>query len=103
EKAFKDFLETDQNPEYVQLNLANEMLRDKNGKIWIGTYAGGLWAYEYGKPANKCFTHYTVREGLTNNSYYSLVSDENNTIWMLEGKGLTAINNSGNVIGFVGR
>ena len=37
-------------------------LEDKYGNIWLGTYGGGLSKYD-----GKTFTHYTEKEGLSNN------------------------------------
>jgi ligand-binding sensor domain-containing protein len=52
------------------------MLEDKSGNLWFGTYGGGVNKYD-----GKSFTHYTDKEGLSNNIVLSILEDKNGNLW----------------------
>ena len=96
-KDFTTFTESKENPEYLQLNLINDMYQDLNGRIWVATYSGGIYLYEDGKSHETCFRHLTMKTGLSNNSYAAINGDAGK-IWLLSGKGMTVLDTSGNFI-----
>ncbi len=86
------------------------LLEDKKGNLWIGTYQGGFTIFdgnlvdglEKGDPNDpqdqqdflkingnpiKSFTHYAEKEGLGNNSVWSMMEDKNGDIWFGTGTG----------------
>ena len=74
--AFKDaaianlqYLDVDQgmNSSYVF-----SILEDKNGNLWFGTFGGGVSMYN-----GETFTHFTEKEGLSNNIVRSMLEDKN--------------------------
>ena len=70
------------------------MAKDLDGKLWLGTYMEGLTGFD-----GKRFKHYRdipgSKDGLSNNSVYSLYVDAKNRLWIgtLEG-GLDCLDQS---------
>ena len=70
------------------------MAKDLDGKLWLGTYMEGLTGFD-----GKRFKHYRdipgSKDGLSNNSVYSLYVDAKNRLWIgtLEG-GLNCLDQS---------
>ncbi len=56
--------------------VIRSLLKDKNGNLWFGTYGGGVTKYD-----GKSFTHFTEKEGLTNNHVISILQDETGSLW----------------------
>jgi serine phosphatase RsbU (regulator of sigma subunit) len=52
------------------------MLEDKSGNLWFGTDGGGVSKYD-----GKSFTHYTDKEGLSNNTVRSMLEDKSGNLW----------------------
>jgi ligand-binding sensor domain-containing protein len=52
------------------------MLEDKSGNLWFGTYGGGVSKYD-----GKSFTHFTEKEGLSNNTVLSMLEDKSGNLW----------------------
>ncbi|MES2592336.1 MAG: two-component regulator propeller domain-containing protein [Bacteroidota bacterium] len=99
-KSFTVFTET----EGLSNNTVLSMLEDKRGNIWFGTRGGGVSKYdgnrveaiqkgdkeaqrtqydlkrENGKLV-KSFTHLTKKEGLSNNTVWSILEDKSGNIW----------------------
>ncbi len=89
------FKETPANADYLQLNLIRDMETDAEGKLWLTTFGAGLYVYRHGKPYESSFTHITAKDGLSNSNYYAITADNKNRLWILSGKGLSAIDISG--------
>ena len=51
------------------------ILEDSHGNIWIGTN-GGVSMYD-----GETFTHFTQKEGLSNNAVFSILEDSHGNIW----------------------
>lgn len=94
-ESFTNYSETEANPEYLQMNLIKDLETDGAGKIWFTTFGAGLYVYRHGRTYETSFNHITAKQGLSNSSYYSISSDNNNRLWLLSGKGLTATDTSG--------
>lgn len=58
------------------------MLEDKSGNLWFGTNNGGVTKYD-----GKTFTHFTVKEGLSNNNVRSILEDASGHLWFGTGGG----------------
>lgn len=61
----------------------------KNGKLWVGTYNGGLNLFNH---ANESFEHYTEAQGLINDVIYGICEDEHGFLWLSTNKGLVKFN-----------
>ncbi|MEP6676392.1 MAG: two-component regulator propeller domain-containing protein [Ferruginibacter sp.] len=101
-RKITNFIESKQNPEYLQLNLINDMYQDLNGRIWMATYSGGIYVYESGKSYETCFRHFTMKNGLSNNGYFSVTGNAGK-IWLLSGKGITELDTAGHFIEDLGK
>ena len=110
-KSFTCFTEK----EGLSNNTVRSMLEDKIGNLWFGTYGGGVSKYDgnrveaieaalkRGKPIPegtqqdlkrengklvKSFTHFTEKEGLSNNIVYSILEDKSGNIWFSTDSGV---------------
>ena len=71
-------------------NAVWSMLEDKNGNLWLGT-SSGVSKYELsigriskqagGTAGGKNFTHYTEKDGLSNNIVLSILEDRSGNLW----------------------
>ncbi len=75
--------------------LADEELRravvlslyvDDRDALWIGTMEHGLWRYMGGH-----ITHYTMREGLPNETINSILTDAEDNVWLGSNRGIFRI------------
>lgn len=51
-------------------------LQDKDGNLWFGTTGEGVYRYD-----GKVFTQFTEKDGLSNNSVWSILEDKSGNIW----------------------
>ena len=61
----------------------------KKGKIWVGTYFGGISYYDQ---ANNRFITYTEKDGLPNNNVFGILEDEAENLWISTDNGLSMFN-----------
>ncbi len=87
--------ETEATRDYSPLVLINSVAKDNKGGIWVSSYSGGVFRYNPGMPFDKTFTRYDMRKGLTTNNILSTCSDDDSTLWLLSGKGLSAMSLQG--------
>ena len=80
---------------YSALFLINDIDKDANGTLWVATSSGGVFRYDPGKPFEKAFTGFDMKAGFTNNNILSVCSDDDTTLWLLSGNGLSAMNTRG--------
>ncbi|NHA02169.1 response regulator [Mucilaginibacter sp. HC2] len=73
----------------LKSNDINCIYQDTQGKIWVGSYYGGLAGYNSGWQR---FTTYSEKEGLANNNVQSILEDANHNLWMGTGNGLSKFN-----------
>jgi ligand-binding sensor domain-containing protein/serine phosphatase RsbU (regulator of sigma subunit) len=99
-KSFTHF--TDK--EGLSNNVVWSMLEDKSGNLWFGTHGGGVFKYDGNcvddiingtnlyqhnqqdlkknkKDLVKSFTHFTEKEGLSNNNVLSILEDKSGNLW----------------------
>ncbi|MEX2567604.1 MAG: ATP-binding protein, partial [Cyclobacteriaceae bacterium] len=74
------------NKETVTYNDINSVYQDREGKIWIGTYGGGLNAFI---PETEQFEHYSMSDGLSNDIVYACINDREGNIWISTKNGLS--------------
>jgi len=88
-KRFTHFTEK----EGLSNNFIRSILEDKSGNLWFGTLGGGVIKYDLSaqstkasalaadKTGGKSFTHFTIKEGLSNNNVWSILEDKNGNLW----------------------
>jgi ligand-binding sensor domain-containing protein len=64
---------------------------DKNGNLWFGTHLGGVNKFD-----GKSFTHFTEKEGLSNNAVRGIAEDNNGNLWFATLNGLSKFNPADN-------
>ena len=60
------------------------IIQDKGGNIWVGTTGEGVYQYD-----GKEFTQFTEKDGLSNNSVWSIIEDTAGNIWFGTGDGVS--------------
>jgi signal transduction histidine kinase/ligand-binding sensor domain-containing protein len=68
---------------------------DKTGNVWIATIGGGINKFDI---STHQFTAYTTKDGLPDNSIYSLIIDNENILWLTSNLGLTKFNPSNTIV-----
>ena len=71
--------------------------RANDGTVWIGTAGEGL--YKYNQDQNN-FDRWSVENGLPSNTILSIISDQENAIWMGTRRGLAKLQTNGNIQAF---
>lgn len=90
DKKFDQLTFTSQNALLVKTQGSNEhqnihcSLQDKNGNLWFGTTGEGVYKYD-----GKLFTQYTIKDGLSDNSIWSILEDRSGNIWFGTNDGLS--------------
>jgi ligand-binding sensor domain-containing protein len=95
---FINYTESEANPDYLQLVLTRDLEADATGKLWLVMTGAGLYRYRHGFSYESSFTHFTAKNGLPYNSFFSITADNKSRLWLLSGKKITAIDTSGNFL-----
>ncbi|HEX9952549.1 MAG TPA: two-component regulator propeller domain-containing protein [Rubricoccaceae bacterium] len=71
-------------------NTVTAFARDRLGRLWMGTYGGGLARYEPPARANRAGTFHAVgvRSGLPDETVYALVPDLAGALWVTTNRGM---------------
>lgn len=72
----------------INFNFASAFQEDSNGQIWVATYGGGVSRLNN----DSTFTHFTEREGLSNNVIHDMLIDSQDQLWMVSNGGLSVFN-----------
>jgi signal transduction histidine kinase/DNA-binding response OmpR family regulator/sugar lactone lactonase YvrE len=67
------------------------ILRDRQGKLWIGTYGGGVFVFNQD---NRLSARLESKNGFCSNSVNSLYMDSRGSIWVATRKGIACIEDS---------
>src|SRR6185295_14318682 len=78
-KNFTDFTDA----EGLSANAVYSMLEDSRGKLWFGTFGGGVDKYD-----GESFTHFTHGQGVSNNLVRSILEDKDGNLWFGTNDGL---------------
>jgi signal transduction histidine kinase/streptogramin lyase len=65
------------------------ILEDKNETLWIGTVGGGLDRFDR---STKSFSHFTVKNGLPDDTIFGVLADTDGNLWLSTNKGLSRFN-----------
>lgn len=95
---FINYTETPANPEYSQLVLIRDLKMGDAGKFWAATYGAGLYMYQPGLSYEKNFKQLSAKNGLPQNTFYAIASDNQKRIWLLDAKGLSVADKDGNFL-----
>ncbi len=68
--------------------------QDKTGNLWFSTQSKGVWRYDVhrdnGAGQAKSFTNFTTKDGLSNNSVFCIVTENDGNLWFgTRGMGLS--------------
>jgi ligand-binding sensor domain-containing protein/nitrate/nitrite-specific signal transduction histidine kinase len=83
-----------QDPGSISHNEIHAITEDRNGRLWIGTLGGGLNQFD---PAAGAFVHYTVKDGLPNNTIYCILAEQAGRLWLSTNNGLARFDPSARV------
>ena len=83
---FVHYRHDSQNPASLSNDMVTSIVQDANGICWVGTYGGGLDRFDCNGQA---FTHYTVKNGLPDDTVYSILIDAHGCLWLSTNKGLS--------------
>ncbi|WP_299455981.1 two-component regulator propeller domain-containing protein [uncultured Microscilla sp.] len=61
----------------LKTELVMQMTTDNNGGVWIATYGEGVIRYSDGK-----FSYVTTKQGISDNTIYSIIKDDEGHIWL---------------------
>lgn len=67
-------------------NFILSLYQDSAGSIWIGTYGGGLNQLD---PFSNQFVVYSQKDGLSNDTVYGILADQNGFLWLSTNFGLS--------------
>lgn len=92
------FVGTVENPEFKNYSGSDEvdslshdnicsLYDDTDGNLWIGTWGGGLNVLDRKK---EIFTHYTVNDGLLDNTVFGIAEDSAGILWFSTYSGLSS-------------
>ncbi len=70
-------------------NYVTSIVRDSSGRIWIGTYGGGIALYDEEKGILKTVTK---EQGLIANDVCTIVEDNENNLWISTSNGISKYN-----------
>ena len=87
-------------PQSLSNNYILNLMKDKNGNLWVGTFGGGLnKLIKTDKASHKIsFKRYTNQEQLPGNTIKGLMFDSENRLWATTNRDLFRMNiNSGNI------
>ncbi|MBX2959751.1 MAG: SpoIIE family protein phosphatase [Flavobacteriales bacterium] len=83
-KSFTHFTEK----EGLSNNIVRSILEDQSGNLWFGTSGGGVSKYDGRQTSSGglseavgWFTHFTEKEGLSNNYVFSMLQDKSGNLW----------------------
>lgn len=74
-------------PRNMPFDNYTRIYRDQEGTIWLATRGGGLIRWEFEKE-DKPTQQFTMNEGLSSNTLYSIHEDDNGQLWMPSDQGL---------------
>jgi len=80
---------------YRGLLFAMTAFKDKEGKIWVGTYNYGLFSFDLKKSEVRNFN---IKQGLPSSDAIGIAEDDNHNLWISTSFGLAKLNKSSGII-----
>ena len=86
-EKFKSFRFSTDNSSDISSDDILCLYKDSRGFLWAGTSLGlnKLERIDHGKPV---FTHFTEKEGMSNNTIHGILEDKEHTMWLSTNKGI---------------
>jgi signal transduction histidine kinase/ligand-binding sensor domain-containing protein len=85
-KQFTHYRHEPQDPASLSNNKVTSIYESPDGTVWIGTLGGGLNRFDR---AAQTFTHYTIKDGLPDDTVYGILPDAEGRLWLSTNKGLS--------------
>ena len=73
---------------YPGIDFSVTALKDKDGKVWLGTYNYGLYQLDLSRPEVRNFS---IREGLPSSDVVGIEEDDNDNVWLSTSFGLAKL------------
>jgi PAS domain S-box-containing protein len=70
-------------PPTIEQGTVYSIIEDRNGAFWFATADSGIFRYD-----GRQFTHFTTRDGLTDNRVYALHEDRSGILWCVTHQGV---------------
>jgi len=86
---FKSFLNNPADDRTLSYNSVATLYEDSRGRLWIGTWGGGLNLMD---SKSGQFTRFLEQDGLPSNIIYSILEDKTGSLWMTTGRGISHFN-----------
>lgn len=83
--SFMSFIHNPAEPSSISYNGAVVIYQDSKANIWVGTNAG----LDLFNRTDSSFVHYTVEDGLPNNTIKSICEDEKGNLWLATNNGIS--------------
>ncbi|MFZ4613758.1 MAG: adenylate/guanylate cyclase domain-containing protein, partial [Bacteroidia bacterium] len=90
---FTSFVYSAKNKSSISNDIVLSILPEKN-YLWLGTFGGGL--NYFNTKTYKVEIVFTEKDGLSNNSVYGIVKDENQNLWLSTNNGLNCFTRNEN-------
>lgn len=81
--------------EQLKSDIVTALKVDGGNTLWIGTGGGGLYQFN---PIENSVRMYTEKDGLSNNTIYAILIDNNDNIWLSSNAGISKVDVSRNAI-----
>jgi len=86
--TFQNFQYKEGEPEGLGIGSVHAILEDKDGLLWLGLKGGGLNRLDWRSKENHTFTHYTVKDGLSDAFVMGVLEDDQGYLWSSTGYGI---------------
>jgi signal transduction histidine kinase len=83
---FQRYQHDPDDPGSISSNSIFAFHEDAEGMMWIGTWGGGLNRFD---PGSGRFIHYTIEDGLPNDTIYGIEADIQGNLWMSTNRGIS--------------
>jgi signal transduction histidine kinase/CheY-like chemotaxis protein/ligand-binding sensor domain-containing protein len=86
---FTNFDLQEASPEGPGMGSVSVIYEDNDHVVWVGTYGGGLKRFKDG-----VFTSITMRQGLYDDTIWSILEDDHGNVWMSSNRGIFRVKKS---------
>jgi two-component system sensor histidine kinase ChiS len=83
---FDEFQQQPNNANSLSHNFVTSIYESPKGILWLGTYGGGLNRFDL---SSGLFSHYRTDDGLSDDSIYGIVEDDDGQLWLSTNQGLS--------------
>ncbi len=95
DSVFRNIPRNDALPGAFHSSLINDIAIDRAGNAWAATLEGGLAMVAAGDGQNPAVTNYETKNGLPDNTIFSVAIDKNDQPWFTTSKGIGWMNTTG--------